>query len=222
MQTLTNAQTPETDSEETIKLLLEHIDTLPEKKDERDDECEFCKSILEAFDDLHAKKEIIELDVNNKTRECANLIAQNNNALRCIEEQQMKIRASEHNLSELNERLDASEKLMAAIHTENLVKDDAIRENYIERKIIQQQLHELATQLKEIINEHTGMLQIFQSTFKMAWQSKILNMYRISQGIKRQHANEKIGCQALAPFCGNIENWDYMMIPMIKNVKLKH
>lgn len=221
MQTLASAPTPETYSEETIKLLLEHIDTLPEKKDKRDDECEFCKSILEAFDDLQDKKEFIELDLNNKTTECANLIAQNNNALKCIEELQIKIRASEHNLSDLNERLDASEKLTAALHSENLLKDDIIRENNIEGKIIRQQLHELTVRLKEIINKHTVMWQIFQNNFKMNWPSKLLNMYRISQGINWPHANEKIGCQAIAPFCGNIENWQYehIMIPMIK---LKH
>ncbi|XP_055323071.1 uncharacterized protein LOC129578456 isoform X2 [Sitodiplosis mosellana] len=223
IQTPGNVQNTATDAdtEETIKLLLDHIDTLPETETERDNDCEFCKSILEAFDDLQTEKEKFAQALNEKSKECANLIDQNNHALKCIEELQMKIKASEHDIYELNERLDALEHATAAIQSENLLKDDIIREYDIERKITNQRVQELTVQLKKITNEHTGMFRVLQTICKGIWPLKLLSMYGCSKPFKRLHANELMNCKAVVPFCGNIDNWEYIMIPVIKNVKLK-
>lgn len=218
LASIRSAQTPEADAnaEETIKLLLEHIDTLPKKKDEPDDGCEFCKSILDAFDELQIEKQKTEINAIEKARECDNLIAQNNNAKKRIEELQITIKANEDNLLELNERLDSLEKVMDEIQSENLRKNNMIRDNDIERKIIKQQVYELTTQLRDVTDKHTGMYQILQPILKGIWPLKLLKITaHLSQPIKRSYVH----CVSLAPFCGDIEHWEYMIIPVIKKNK---
>lgn len=224
IQTSENAQNlaADTDAEETIKLLLEHIDTLPKKTTKPNDDCEFCRSILEAFDDLQTEKEKLEQALNEKSKECANLIEQNKTVLKQIEGLQIKIEANEHNLLQLNERLDTSEQVTAAIQSENLMKDDIIRECDIERRSTNQKVHELSMQLNGTKIESIGLWRMLQTIgCKGIWPLKLLNMHHGCNSFKELHANERIHLKDLVPFCGDIYDWDFIIIPVIKHEKPK-
>lgn len=220
IQTLESTQNSaaDADAEETIKLLLEHIDTLPEKTTQHNDDCEFCKSILEAFDDSQTEKENLEQALNEKSKECTNLIEQNNAVLKHIEELQMKIQANEHKLVELNERLETSEHVTAAIQSENLMKDDIIRDHDIERKITNQQVHELSMQLNGTKIENIGLCRMLQTIGCTGiWPLMLLHKQHGFNRFKKL----RINCKDLVPFCGDIDNWEFIIIPVIIHDKPK-
>lgn len=82
------------DAEDTIKLLLEHIDTKPDAVPKNDQECEYCKEVLMAFDETQderdkMKKILAEMEAENDT-----LIANNRNDVKRIGELEVKIKGN--------------------------------------------------------------------------------------------------------------------------------
>lgn len=83
------------DAEDTIKLLLEHIDTKPEETAKSNQECEYCKEILMAFNETqdekdNMKKVLAELELENGT-----LITNNRSALKRADELEVKLKGNE-------------------------------------------------------------------------------------------------------------------------------
>lgn len=214
-------------------MLLEHIDTEPEKTSKSSDECEYCKEILSALDDTQDEKEKMKQSLSEMRRENDILIADSESAKKRIEELDMKIKEDEHNFDELKEQLEISEKFAAAIQSDNLYKQHTIdvlkadiQNKKFELKTSNQQVEEVTAKLEAVSIKHAIEIHeiyvAIQTNFKGIWQRQLLKRHNKAF---RQYYNSKrgnSGSQELVPYCGNIDNWDYMMIPVLKNTKQKH
>lgn len=130
--------------------------------------------------------------------------------------------------TELKEQLDESGKITAAIQSEDLYKQDTIenlrsdiQNKHLELKVLKLQIEELTAKLKEdsIKNaiELHQIYEVIQKHFKGIWHRNLLKNHFKSY----QYCYTKDNSQELVPYSGNIAEWDYMMIPVLRNSKQK-
>lgn len=219
-QTLKKSETAaiNSDAEETIKLLLEHIETgPPESAQKCDIECDNCKDVLQAFDCAHADMNKMAEDLGEKEKENATLKANNENAVKRIDELEMQNRAHEHNLRELNERFDTSERIIATFQSDNIFKDEQINNLNDVLQLRNRAVQELINQLNVMKIEHQNVINRICETHKIDFTHKILRKFVDQKSMQNSLPKDRNNCQALIPYTGNIAEWDYMMIPVLKN-----
>ncbi|XP_031640241.1 E3 ubiquitin-protein ligase TRAIP-like [Contarinia nasturtii] len=217
----TQATSINSDAEETIKLLLEHIETSPPEPVQKCDiECDNCKDVLQAFDCAHTDMDRMAERLDEKEKENAILNANNENAVKRIDELEIQNRAHEHNLKELNERLDTSERIMASFQTDNIFKDDRIDNLNEKLEQTKQQVQELTNKLNDLKiereNEMNQICKTLKNDFNGNLPEKILRKCTQIK-YKANQTNDINDCQSLVPYCGNVHEWEYMMIPVLKN-----
>lgn len=220
------------DAEETIKILLEHIEKGPDKE-QQVQECEFCKEFQEAYNDALTEKDLLAQTLGNIERENVNLLENNQRALNVIETLDLEVKANRHNLQEMEERLEKSEKFIATIQSENLFKQDLI--NNLKTTISKGEL-ELQKMCTQLQNQNDKMNEMTEETIKHAaefdqvcrglryiihgnCQRRLIKQYRnhsvenVELPTKECGTNE---CRAIVPYCGDIDSWAYMVIPILK------
>lgn len=146
------------DAEEMIKILLEHIEK-PEHQ-MQNHECDCCEMFQEALNNVQKEKDQMVQSLDTKERENENLFEEIERATKRIEELEMGMRASEHNMKDMKDRLDTSETSSAAIQSENVQRRDTI--DYLkssfssyddELKTLQEEKQDLTNELKEMTNK---------------------------------------------------------------------
>lgn len=211
--------------------MLEHIENGPEKQCEKEEqECDNCKAFQEAYDNAEAEKDKISQILDNKEREHANLLRDNQCGLKRIGELEMTIRANEHNLRQLREKLEATETFTASIQTDMNINQEKMdnlivcNANYgIELNAMQKQVEELDAKLKEMTIKHEDEVNKLCQDFQNGNYQKFRRHYNRSHQIEQPQNNDANDneCLAIVPYCGNIDNWDYIMVPVLNNYILR-
>lgn len=231
----------DTDAEEMIKILLEHIDNDSEKQQQQqvqalpqqNEECDLCIAFQEAYDNILTEKDQIVQVLNNIERENQNLSNNNQETSKIIEQFEMEIHANELDRQRIDDQLKTALQTVAALQSENLsnqriindLKSIILKDN-VEMKDIVHQLNNLVEQVKAEIHQIChGLLYIFNGN----QQRKFLKRYRESfakncqTAINDSTANDTTATntneyKSIVPYCGDIDSWDYIMIPVLKKL----
>lgn len=237
-----------------IKMLLEHIDGKSSDEQQsrqqqqqqylqqsQNDECELCISFQEAFDKMAIEKEQLAQVFNSIENENQSLLKSKAQTMKTIEDLEMQIQTNEFQRQQIEEKLGTSEKIVAAIQSQNVsnqhIIDDlklTISKDAIQLNDMHDQVYKLNEQIKEITSGYATEFQQLchgiQYIFNGNQQRKFLKRYcdamvfdkcqqtptNDSSTTKHEtdiNANE---CQAIVPYCGNIDSWDYIMVPVIR------
>lgn len=207
------------DEEETIKILLEHLDTGAKCSDV---ECENCKVFCEAFDCAQKDNDEIRQSLNAQQHQNNALQENHDKALQRIEELEMTVRANEHNLKEIQERLETCEMLTAALEADVADKQDTIYDMKIsihashnELDSMVKQVYDLNQQIDEMKTSHDIEINALCETFKCKGNMHVQLLRRQANRAEAE-AQESNDCKALVPYSGDIASWDYIMIPILK------
>lgn len=120
MKEIKKPETSDTDAEEIIKMLLEHIDSSgsneqQEKQLQPIEECDLCITFQEAFERILSEKEQIVQVLNNIERENQDLVDSSHKTAKIIEKLEMQIQTYASNQQQFDEEQ----------HTETSQKADA-------------------------------------------------------------------------------------------------
>lgn len=238
-----------------IKMLLEHIDQSSDEHQKQreqqlqqqqvqlqsqNDECDLCIAFQEAYDKILIEKDQLVQVLNSIENENQNLLKSNTQTTQFIEKLEMQIQMNECNRQKIEEQLEASQKIVAAIQSENLTNKltiDGLKltiaKNAIELNDMQDEIDKLNERMKKIANDYADEFQSLchgiQYIFNGNQQRKFLKRYcdavldKNSQQTPINDSSEnqatdsnKNECQTIVPYCGNIDSWDYIMVPVIK------
>lgn len=222
-----------TDAEEMIKILLEHIDNdsgkQQEQQPQQNEECDLCIAFQEAYDKIVIEKDQIVQVLNNIERE-------NHQTSKLIEKLKMEIHENELNRGHIEEQLETSQKIVAAIQSENLANQRTIHDlkstilkNDIALNQMQHHIYNLNEQIKTITVYRTAEFQqICRGILYISngnQQRQFLKRCRESSAKNGQtpfidsydatvtNTNE---CHSIVPYCGDIDSWEYIMVPVLK------
>lgn len=232
--------------EETIKILLDHIDEDSWKTEEMDnhlaefdarseelsktksimeEQSETSKTILTALDSVLVENERLEQENHAKEHENANLRRMNGDLGSQLQELEEHIRVNDHNVRVLREQLEKVEKESIAHQWSISLKDNEIRElertnrsKVTEMNILCDQIaqlkHSCAGQAEEIKN----IFSVCQSMIKQSFGTKMLQRLKQSKKVSEnaQQESQNNDIRSVVPFCGSIEEWDFMLVPVIK------
>lgn len=238
-----------------IKMLLEHIDRSSDEHQKQreqqlqqqqvqlqsqNDECDLCIAFQEAYDKILIEKDQLAQVLNSIENENQNLLKSNTQTTQFIEKLEMQIQMNECNRQKIEEQLETSQKIVAAIQSENLTNKltiDGLKltiaKNAIELNDMQDEIDKLNEQMKKLANNYADEFQSLchgiQYIFNGNQQRKFLKRYcdAVVDNTSQQtpindsstnHASDpnKNECQTIVPYCGNIDSWDYIMVPVIK------
>lgn len=204
------------------------------------DECELCIAFQEAYDKMATEKDQLAQVLNSIENENQSLSKRNTQTLKTIEELEMQIQSNEFQREQIEEKLRTSEKIVAAIQSQNVsnqhIIDDlnlTISKNAIQLNDLRDEAHRLNERIKEITSDYASEFQQLchgiQYIVDGKQQRKLLKRYCDAMVFDKcqqtptndssttpatdTNANE---CQAIVPYCGNIDSWDYIMVPVIK------
>lgn len=219
------------DAEETIKILLEHIENGPVKQ-KPDQECEFCKEFQEAYNDAMTEKDLMAQQLKIVERENGVLMENKQQALKVIAKLELEVRANGHNLQEMKEKMETLEGFTSAVQSNNLSMQDIINNlketishGEIELQEIVTQLQHSNDKMKQMRNEHREEMHLvytgLQNIIHGNAQRRLIKHYR-KQSVENvkmsMQKNTMINkCQDIVPFCGDIDSWDFFVIPILKN-----
>lgn len=240
-QTLKEIKKPtklDTDAEEMIKILLEHIDNgpnggQPKQQETPNEECDLCIAFQEAYDKILVEKDQIVQILNNIERENQNLIYCNQQTSKDIDKLEMQIQANEVYRQQIEIQLETAQKLIARIQCENssnqrTINDlkSTISKNESELNGLRGQFHNLSEQMREMSSYYDAELQQIyhgiQCLFDGNQQRKFLKRYRQSslqnyQTAENDTTNPNTNlCRKIVPYCGDIDCWEYIMVPILK------
>lgn len=231
--------------EETIKILLDHIDEDSWKTEEMDnhlaefdarseelsktksimeEQSETSKSILTALDSILDENERLQQENHAKEHENANLRMMNRDLgvqLQQIEEQ---IRVNDQNVRGLREQLEKVERESNAHQWSISLKDNEIQDlnrinqsKVTEMNILCDQITQLklscAGQAKEVKNVFSVFQPMINYGIKQILQ-RLKQLKHLSENAQLESENNDI--RSVVPFCGSIEEWDFMLVPVIK------
>lgn len=235
--------------EETIKILLNHIDDDSWKTEEMDnhlaefdarseelskaksiveEQSEMSKTILTAFDNILVENERLQQSSHEKDHQNNNLRLMNTDLRTQLQQFDENIRENEHNIQVLRGQLEKAEVKANSFQFDvnkknNEIKDlqDANRLNATEVNILCDQIKELkmtGIKQKDQLGNFTAMVQ---AVCKQNVPQKMLQRLKCSmqtaENDKTQHDTKISDDRSIVPYSGAIENWDYIMIPVLKN-----
>lgn len=232
-------------------MLLEHIDHSSDEQQQKqkqqqcqqqsqNDECDLCIAFQEAYDKILIEKDQLAQVLNSIESENHKLSQSNTETSKIVEELEMQIRANEFNMRHIQEQLETSQKIIAAIQSENSTNKHTIDElkltiskNAIELNDMHDEIGKLNQQMEKMTSHYASEFQQLchgiQYIFNGNQQQKFLKRYCDSLIQKCQQMNDSSTnqknananananeCQAIVPYCGSIDSWDYIMVPVIK------
>lgn len=222
--------TVNSDAEETIKMLLEHIENGPEKT-KTVEECEFCKEFQEAYNDTLTEKDLLAQQLEHVEREKNDFMANNQDAMAVIAQLELDAKTDAHVIQEMEERMEALEKLITATKSENRSKQSMIDdlEAHVEHvhsisEEMRAKLQHLNDKMKEMTVAHQDEINLvydgLQNIIHGNAQRRLIRQYR-NQSVENVglpiEGNTLNQCKAIVPYCGDIDSWNYIVIPILKN-----
>lgn len=117
-QSMSGTVKTDTDAEETIKILLEHIESGENgsaKSQKPENECDVCKEFQDAYSNTLTERDLISDTLNNIERENRNLMEKYRKALKIIEQLNRELRnvQTEHidHSQEIKDRLEIFDEM---------------------------------------------------------------------------------------------------------------
>lgn len=232
--------------EETIKILLDHIDEDSWKTEEMDnqlaefdarseelsktksimeEQSETSKTILTALDSILVENERLEQENYITKHENANLRKMNGDLGVQLQQLEEQIRVNDYNVRVLREQSEKVERESNAHQWSISLKDNKIRDlerinqsKVSEMNILCDQITELKLSYADQAEEIKNIFSMFQTMIKQNFGTKMLQ--RLKQPKKAieiaQQESQNSDIRSVVPFCGSIEEWDFMLVPFIK------
>lgn len=227
------------DLEETLKVLIEHIDADSWKTEEIDnnmvdfdshseeistlrslidEHSENTKDSLMALDDAIDRYEQKEHALEAKSQELDTLTVRFNELQHEIQLCQLQLRGKDHNLEVLNEQLakskialDDNQAVMGELNRK--VNAAHIENGTLDRKL--QMVHRIHND--EIAELYTNMPVVHKTAirkrlFGSQMNAKMHWIESLQMAVDPNNNDER----SLVPYTGHIESWDFMMVPKLK------
>lgn len=205
-----------------------HSEELSKLKSNLDECCEDNKAIFAALDQM-----LLENDQMKET--CFGLQRDNDRLHRdfaeAMEEQdrtEARIKEADDRIKLLNEQLEKTEKLAngyqwEVVQRRNLIDDleEKFRNSELEIVLLKDAIGNLQSQLKKKEVDHrkdmANYREVIGTICKQNIGQKLLRVLKTKSCSTECNGNDNSpSSQAVAPYCGLIQNWDFMIVPVLK------